>query len=147
VSFQNLILKNYEARKNEFYMKASWYGTKAKWLYHGPTRVKWKWNAYYISTWTKVTQVSDVAPWAYCFYWLTRTLSQQLHSYNTMLRDSLLQCKNSLLNLVRRTPGLAKFLPKYIHFCISWEVYGDLGWTLIMCNYMTIYNFYLLIVF
>jgi hypothetical protein len=28
-------------------MKASWYGTKARWLYHGPLRVKWgkwKWN-------------------------------------------------------------------------------------------------------
>jgi hypothetical protein len=35
----------------------------------GPPRVKWKWNAYYISTWTKVTQVSDVAhgPLVYCF--------------------------------------------------------------------------------
>jgi hypothetical protein len=57
VSFKNLILKKYEARK----VKAFWHGTKASWLYHGPPRVKWKWNAYYISTWTKVTQVSDVA--------------------------------------------------------------------------------------
>jgi hypothetical protein len=52
-------------------MKASWYGTKARWLYHEPPRVKWgkwKWNAYYTSTWTKVTQVSDVAhrPLVYC---------------------------------------------------------------------------------
>jgi hypothetical protein len=31
---------------------------------HGPPRVewsKWKWNAYYISRWAKVTQVSDMA--------------------------------------------------------------------------------------
>jgi hypothetical protein len=37
-SFQNLILKNYEARKAEFYMKAFWHGTKARWLYNGPLR-------------------------------------------------------------------------------------------------------------
>jgi hypothetical protein len=47
-SLKNLILKNYEARKAEFYMKAFWHGTKASWLYHGPPRVKWKWNMHII---------------------------------------------------------------------------------------------------
>jgi hypothetical protein len=31
-SFKNLILKNYEARKAEFYMKAFWHRKKANWL-------------------------------------------------------------------------------------------------------------------
>jgi hypothetical protein len=31
-SLKNLILKNYEARKAEFYMKAFWHRTKASWL-------------------------------------------------------------------------------------------------------------------
>jgi hypothetical protein len=60
--FKILFLRTMKPEKlNLIYMKAFWHGTKTRWLYHGPPRVKWKWNADYIFTWTKVTQVSDVA--------------------------------------------------------------------------------------
>jgi hypothetical protein len=40
-SFKNFILKNYEARKAEFYMKAFSHRTKASWLNQLPPRVGW----------------------------------------------------------------------------------------------------------
>jgi hypothetical protein len=49
-SFKNLILKNYETRKAEFYIKAFWHRPKASWLKSWPPRVwwgKWKWNVYF----------------------------------------------------------------------------------------------------
>jgi hypothetical protein len=63
-SYKNLILKNYEARKDEFYMKDFWHRTKVSLLKSWPPMVGWgkcKWNADYISILAKVTQVSDVA--------------------------------------------------------------------------------------
>jgi hypothetical protein len=72
-SSKNLLLKNYEARKIEFYMKAFLHRTKVSWLKSWPPRVgwgKWKWNAYLIlEKYFYVGQVFSgerCGPWASC---------------------------------------------------------------------------------
>jgi hypothetical protein len=105
VSFQNLILKNYEARKDEFYIKASWYGTKAKWLYHGAPegqigQMEMKCILY--STWTKVTQVSDVAhgPLVFNRHW----------SYSMQTNNRLIDFRQSSLKIIfKRSKSLRTY--------------------------------------
>jgi hypothetical protein len=59
-----LLLRTMKPKKAKFHMKAFWHRTKASWLKSWHPSVewgKWKWNAYCISIWAKVTQESDVA--------------------------------------------------------------------------------------